>query len=400
MPSETSRADSPSGPAAPPRGKRRFRRLSAFWQQVTEGARLGTLWDQFKSEARSSYGLYSREVDWEAVGRRPRWKRPFRAAWALFIALLMKLPPSRRVLLLLAVALMAWPSVEVAGRQSFTVHFFGFGTVLLFVLLALELADRVTMKRDLEIAREIQQMLVPAAPPEVPWADLAFATRPANTVAGDYYDAFLRASDGAPGAAPLLIVTADVAGKSVPAALLMATFQASLRALAALPGSLFDMVAGLNRYACAHSLGGLRFTTAFFAQLDGETGSLEYVNAGHNAPVLRRASGAMERLDVGGLPLGIDLESGYRVGQVTLERGDLLVVFTDGMIEAVNRLGVEYGEGRLIAKLQAAYGASAGAVLQSLMGDVNLFVGETPQHDDITCLVLRLPPDQARNERP
>jgi phosphoserine phosphatase RsbU/P len=393
MPSEAARADSPPGSPAPRRGKRRFRRLSAFWQQVTEGARLGTLWEQFKSEARSSYGLYSREVDWEAVGRRPHWKRPFRAAWALFIALLMKLPPSRRVLLLLAVVLLVWPPVEVgSGGHPFTAHFFGLGTLLLFVLLALELADRVTMKRDLEIAREIQQMLVPAAPPQLPWADLAFATRPANTVAGDYYDAFLRSTDGTPGAAPLLIVTADVAGKSVPAALLMATFQASLRALAALPGSLSDLVAGLNRYACAHSLGGLRFTTAFFAQLDGETGSLEYVNAGHNAPILWRASGSMERLDVGGLPLGIDLETRYRAGQMTLERGDLLVVFTDGVIEAVNRQGVEYGEGRLLGKVQGSYGASAGAVLQSLMADVNLFVGETPQHDDITCLVLRLPP--------
>jgi len=182
---------------------------------------------------------------------------------------------------------------------------------------------------------------------------------------------------------------ADVAGKSVPAALLMATFQASLRALAALPGSLLDLVVGLNRYACAHSLGGLRFTTVFLAELDGPTGSMEYVNAGHNAPILGRASGSFERLAVGGLPLGIEGAAEYRSGRVTLDGGDLLVVFTDGLVEAVNRLGAEYGEERLLARLRSAPGGSADAVLEALMTDVNRFVGETPQHDDITCLVLR-----------
>jgi phosphoserine phosphatase RsbU/P len=362
---------------------------------VTEGAELATLWAQFRAEARSSYGLYSREVDWEAVGRAPRWKRPFRAAWALFVAMLMKLSPSRRVLLLLAVALLVWPPVVVAGRQNFTVHFFGFGTLLLFVLLALELADRVTMKRDLEIAREIQQMLVPAKPPEIAWADIAFATRPANTVAGDYYDAFFRPANGAPGPSSsdtdrLLVVMADVAGKSVPAALLMATFQASLRALAAVPGSLSDLVAGLNRYACAHSLGGLRFTTAFFAELNGATGSLEYVNAGHNAPILLRGSGNVERLEAGGLPLGIGLETGYTAGHLALQPGDLLVVFTDGVIEAVNGVGADYGEERLLGRIRASAGASSDAILRSLMADVDLFAGQARQHDDITCLVLRL----------
>ena len=162
------------------------------------------------------------------------------------------------------------------------------------------------MKRDLEIAREIQQWLVPHSPPALPGVDIAFATRPANTVAGDYYDAFERPS--APAAASparLLLVVADVAGKSVPAALLMATFQASLHTLAAVPGPLDELVRALNRYSCAHSLGGLRFTTAFFAELDAAHRSLTYVGAGHNAPVLRRADGRIERLTEGGPPLGI-----------------------------------------------------------------------------------------------
>src|SRR5712692_5260962 len=208
-------------------------RMRDFWQRVTEGLQLEDLWTQFKSEARASYGFYSQDVDWEAVNRATQWQRPFYIARALFWALILKLSPARRVLLLLAIAMLLFSGMNV--RRDFGI----LGTLTLFLLLVLELADRVTMKRDLVIAREIQQWLVPEAPPAVPGVDIAFATRPANTVAGDYYDAFLRPLPSRDsGSQPLLIAVADVAGKSVPAALLMATFQASLRALTATPATL------------------------------------------------------------------------------------------------------------------------------------------------------------------
>jgi hypothetical protein len=140
-----------------------------------------------------------------------------------------------------------------------SLSFYG-GTALL-ILLALELADRVTMKRDLEIAREIQGWLMPAAAPQLPGVDIAFVTRPANTVAGDYYDAFLLPQSSQADGPRLLVAVADIAGKSVPAALLMATLQASLRTLAALPGNLSELMERLNRYACSQNLGGRRFTT-------------------------------------------------------------------------------------------------------------------------------------------
>jgi sigma-B regulation protein RsbU (phosphoserine phosphatase) len=264
----------------------------------------------------------------------------------------------------------------------------------LFLLLALELADRVTMKRDLEIAREIQQWLVPAQPPVIAGMDIAFATRPQNTVAGDYYDAFLRPLPSRGASNPsLLIAVADVAGKSVPAALLMATFQASLRALAATPASLDEIVAGLERYARAHSLEGLRFTTAFLAEINPDASEMCYVNCGHNYPILRRASGEIERLSIGGPPLGTPLftenETPYPSGRTQLEPGDLLFIFTDGVVEAVNETGEEYGEARLIPCVNPI-GASAADVLSRVMTDVNNFVGYARQHDDITALVLRV----------
>jgi sigma-B regulation protein RsbU (phosphoserine phosphatase) len=396
---ESSQTSAPGGwsrRARRPNWNRKWRgNARDFWNRISQGIEIQELWAQFRAEARESYELYSKEVDWDYVHGAPRWKRHSRAASALFWAVLMKLSPSRRVLLLIALALVvlaftrivpfAWP-LAIAALLS---------------LIVLELADRVIMKRDLEIAREIQSWLVPKNPPEIPGVDIAFATRPANTVAGDYYDAFLRpgATDGSPpsagvGAASeerLLLVVADVAGKSVPAALLMATFQASLRTLAAAPIPLYELVARLNEYACAHSLGGLRFTTAFFAELQLATLELNFINAGHNPPILRRPSGEIARLEDGGLPLGIQADARYDIGAVQLGRGDLLAVLTDGVVEAENERGEEYGESRLLELLKVNTAGSASGELRRLMTALDVFVGAARQHDDITCLLLRTP---------
>jgi sigma-B regulation protein RsbU (phosphoserine phosphatase) len=365
----------------------RFRRSRAFWGRVTEGLALQQLWGQFFSEAKASYHLYSEDVDWEEIGqRRGRFRRVLRSIWAMFLAMLMKLSPSRRVLLLVAIVLLAFNVHNIWGAL---------GVAILFILLAVELADRLTMKRDLEIAREIQEWLVPEHPPSVPGVGIAFATRPQNTVAGDYYDAFLRPLPSRDsGTRSLLIAVADVAGKSVPAALLMATFQASLRALTATPATLDEIVTGLDRYCRAHSLEGRRFTTAFLAEVDSTTHEMLYVNAGHNDPILRRASGKIERLSSGGPPLGLPLfteaEVPYLSGRVQLQPDDLLFIFTDGVIEAVDERDAEYGEARLLSCIQNAPPESVNETLKRVMADVNAFAGNARQHDDITCLLLRV----------
>ncbi|HEY4878120.1 MAG TPA: SpoIIE family protein phosphatase [Candidatus Acidoferrales bacterium] len=376
----------------------RRQRVRGFWERVTDGLRIDELWGQFKSEAKAGYGLYSGDVDWEPIDQeKSRFKRARLSAWALFQAMLMKLSPARRVLLLVAVVLvLANPDIRLGrggGEADFGLGWIGI--IILFVLLALELGDRVTMKRDLEIAREIQQWLVPSEPPKIPGVDIAFATRPQNTVAGDYYDAFLRPALSASAKSPsLLTVVADVAGKSVPAALLMATFQSGLRTLSATPASLDEIVVGLDRYARAHSLEGRRFTTAFLAEIDPENWAMRYVNAGHNDPILRRASGQIERLASGGPPFGIplftDSEIAYVSGSVQLFPGDTLFVFTDGVAEAINERGEEFGESRIISSITSSPADTAQVILNRVMSDVNSFVGFARQHDDITALVLRV----------
>jgi sigma-B regulation protein RsbU (phosphoserine phosphatase) len=355
-------------------------RLKAFWASLSEGLSLQELWSQFRRETRSSYRLYASELEGrfdQTPGRR-RWTRMVRE---LFWAMLMKLSPPRRICLLLALVLILW---------GFTTERHGYalvGSLAVLGLLGLELADRVAMKRDLQIAREIQSWLVPQAAPQVEGVDIAFATRPANTVAGDYYDAFLRPAPE-PAGPRLMLVVADVAGKSMPAALLMATFQSSLRTLVQETLPLTDVIRRLNRYCCDHSLEGRRFTTAFVAELDCATGSLAYVNAGHNAPVLRRADGSLETLKAGGLPLGIDAAAAYESGRVTLGRGDVLLVYTDGVVEAQNLQTEEFGEARLDALMRGPRAANAGQTLASLMAAVDAFTGEAARYDDVTALVL------------
>ena len=364
-----------------------------FWLRVTEGLAVQQLWSQVVKDARSSYRLYSAGLgDLQTKGSRPR--RGWQITKALFWAILEKLTPARRVLVLAGLILLFFSSggfsyTNQAGHvEIFEIDFHVLGGLLLLLVLLLELADRVVMKRDLEIAKEIQAWLLPGAPLQIPGYQIAYATRPANTVAGDYYDVILR-----PGKTRsddrILFVVADVAGKSIPAAMLMATFQASLRTLTTTGVALADLVAGVNRYTCSNSQGGVRFTTAFFAELDPATGDVTYVNAGHNVPILRKSSGAVERLEAGGIPVGIFPESPYQMGTTRLESGDWLVIFTDGIVEAVNAKGEEYGEPELIRLVDRGSGSAPAELLRSLLAELDRFVGNTPQHDDMTCLLLK-----------
>ena len=383
----------PAEPASAPRLPFRVR-LQRFWRRVTEGMELTQLWSQFETEARASYRLYSRDVAAKTPEGLTRRGHRLHVVKEFFWAVLEKLSPARRVLLLAALVMLVFPSsgftYHDAGHELHVVeldlHFWG--GLLLFLLLMLEIADRVVMKRDLQIAREIQTWLLPGAPPQIPGISIAYTTRPANTVAGDYYDVFPR-----PGKTNeenrVVFTVADVAGKSIPAAMLMATFQASLKTLSTAQVALPELVANMNKYACSNSQGGLRFTTAFLAEYDAARRVLTYINAGHNNPILRRSTGLIERLDVGGLPLGIQSEAKYESASVTLAPGDWLIIFTDGLVEAVNAHDEEFDEPRVLSALEAGVSTTPKELLDRLMASLDLFVGATPQHDDVTCLLVK-----------
>jgi sigma-B regulation protein RsbU (phosphoserine phosphatase) len=368
-------------------------RLKKFWQRVTDGMKLNELWKQFQADARSSYRLYSQDVDSTRTAGVSKRKHFFNVARQFFWAMLEKLTPARRVLLLLALVFL-FTNIGGSGQDNTgaaRVFWFSgsfWGGLLLLVLVILEVADRVVMKRDLQIAKEIQVWLLPASPPAVPGLEIAFATRPANTVAGDYYDVFARPGSASSGET-FLIAVADVAGKSIPAAMLMATFQASLKTLCTTPGPLVELVGRMNTYASSNSQNGRRFTTTFIAEYDPASRALSFVNAGHNNPILRRQSGNIERLQIGGVPLGILENAPYESGSVILQSGDWLVIFTDGVVEAENQQQEEYGEARLFGVLQAGLTYAPAALLNHILSDLDRFVANAPQHDDVTLMLLR-----------
>lgn len=369
-------------------------RAKQFWQRVTEGMELNQLWSQFRKDAHSSYRLYSQDVDPTRMEGASHSHHFFGVAKQFFWAIVEKLTPARRVLLLLALVLIIVPGGEwtLITRSHevkvFALDFHFWGGLLMFVLLVLEVADRVVMKRDLQIAKEIQAWLLPSQPPSVPGLEIAFATRPANTVAGDYYDVFARAT-AEPGSNTFLIAVADVAGKSIPAAMLMATFQASLKTLSSTHGPLTELVARMNRYACSNSQRGRRFTTAFIAEYEPLSRRLIYVNAGHNNPILRRRTGSIERLEAGGVPLGVMEDAAYESGESILQPGDWLAIFTDGVIEAENTQQQEYGEARFIGMLHSGVMTTPDVLLDSILTDLDRFAGNAPQHDDVTCVLMR-----------
>ncbi|MGO9009914.1 MAG: PP2C family protein-serine/threonine phosphatase [Bryobacteraceae bacterium] len=371
------------------KGKPRlWAKLRAFWQRTSDGLNARQLWAQFRRETRSSLNLYSAETgrnlgeEWSArKGRR-------RVLAAVAGAIYDRLTPVRRVLLLVALVLLVIPGGIESGGSRLRISFNSTPSALiLVVVLVLELSDRVGLKRDLEIARDIQRMLLPEKPPALPGLDIAFATQAANTVAGDYYDAFLRPNTGD---SRLLLIVADVAGKGIPAGLLMAAVETGFHTLAADPVPLVELAARLNRAMCERSGGGRHLITAFIAELDNSTRTLIWVNAGHNPPLLRRSGGALERLEAGGLPLGAFPVSRYESGRSELGPGDVLCIYTDGVIEALDQSGAEYGEDRLATLVGALGTTGAAASLSRIFESVNQFASGVPQYDDITCLVLRV----------
>jgi sigma-B regulation protein RsbU (phosphoserine phosphatase) len=247
------------------------------------------------------------------------------------------------------------------------------------------MAQRERLNRELEIAREVQQHLFPQRLPPVLGLDYCGQCRSAREMGGDYYD-FLELSDGRLG-----IAIGDVSGKDVSAALLMASLQASLRALAPVvhdPAALMERVNGLVRQASASN----RYVTLFYAQYDPLSRSLTYVNAGHNPPVVLRncaASHQVFRLDVGGPVIGL-LPYRYQQGVFSHEVGDLLVLFTDGVSESMNSREEEWGEDRLIEFAKTCHGLPAPEAMRRIMTAAEAFAAGAPQHDDMTLALLRV----------
>ena len=244
--------------------------------------------------------------------------------------------------------------------------------------------ERQKLEDELLIAQEIQRDLLPEQLPTIPGFEIAAANIPSKQVGGDYYDVLARKGN------EFVIAIGDVSGKGVPAALLMANAQAALRALSPSADSLSEITGRMNDLAAANTRGGSKFITFFWGVLNATTKSLEYVNAGHNPPIVLRTNGSIEYLDKGGLILGVlPTMTPYEQAGVRLDRGDVLVLYTDGVSEAMNAEGEDFTEERLLEVLRRLRTASASDILKGLLTAVEAHAGSHPQSDDITALILR-----------
>lgn len=234
--------------------------------------------------------------------------------------------------------------------------------------------------QEYEEAREIQERLLPKQIPQVPGLEISGSSRPARIVGGDYFDVF-RLSERRLG-----LCVGDVAGKGMPAALLMANLQAVVKALATDDISPETLVAKANRVMWVNTTED-KFITLFYALVDAERRTLQFTNAGHNAPVLTRQDGTQVRLEEGGLIVGAFQESVYTQGQIDLRPGDRLVMFTDGITEAVNGEEEEFGDPRLVDACLRGRQLSAEALHRSLFDIVTEFCGGEFE-DDATVVVV------------
>jgi sigma-B regulation protein RsbU (phosphoserine phosphatase) len=248
-------------------------------------------------------------------------------------------------------------------------------------LAEIEQAERI-MQRDLSQAAEIQGGMLPQGAPQVDGADLAGFNVPCRTVGGDYYD-FFTYPNGRVG-----LALGDVSGKGMPASLMMMALHARVQVLAEDPGDLAAFMTRLNKATCAKCPSN-RFITFFFCVLDADTGEVAFANAGHNPPIVVRASGEAFMLEGGGPVLGILSIAPYSEMHTHLDRGDMLVLYSDGVTEANNPNYDEFGEERFTETLKAHRTEPATAIVEAVMRSLAEFTAGAPQADDITLVVAR-----------
>ena len=380
----------------------RASRLNTFLDSYTKDLTADDLQRLFTRDTRDAYRFFTRGIDADALARMPWHKRIVAEARVLFVAFSMKLSPARRVVfggaLLLAIVGLAslfrgfgmieigrlpFVSIGVPGpvfRTGTWSLLFAFGLMNLLVLL--EVADRLSLKNDLEIARDIQQAMLPSGVFSASGVETVGLSRPANTVGGDFYD-ILPLGDGR-----LVVAVGDVVGKGSPAALLMALLLAMMRTLVDEQLEPAALVTRLNVQVCRHAPAS-RFITLFYGVYEPATGALTYVSAGHVPPLLLRRDGSCERLSEGGIALGMFERSTYSTGRAMLQADDLVAVYSDGITEAENQAGRPFDEIGLETALRAHTGDTLSAIGAGVVAAVERYTDEKRFADDLTVLLLR-----------
>jgi serine phosphatase RsbU (regulator of sigma subunit) len=381
-------------------------RWQAFVDTYTRDLTADDMQRLFTREARDAYRFFTRHLDPEALKHLPRHKRVLAHLRAVFLAFTMKLSPARRMLYAIALVLAAIGLISLfrgIGIVRVATLPFGVGVgfpgplfrqgtyallsafVLMNLLVLLEVADRLSLKNDLEIARDIQQAMLPSGLYTAPGIETLGMSRPANTVGGDFYD-IIALDDGR-----VVIAVGDVAGKGSPAALLMALLLAMMRTLVDERLDPAALVERLNVQVSRHAPG-TRFITLFYGVFDPRSGAFTYVNAGHTPPLLlrgRAAGDGCERLLEGGIALGMFDQSRYTAGSVTLNPDEIVAIYSDGITEAEDPAGRPFDEAGLEAVLRSNRSRDIAGIGDAVVRAVERYTDNTKFADDLTILLLR-----------
>lgn len=368
-------------------------RLESFVRSYTAGMNSRDLQRLFQRDAANVYAVLTREHARDPEPKRgfKRWLHRTRLA---FLGLSYKLTPARRLLFAVAIIFLMLGltqdiEISVGGEKTqilidFSPIWFMASVLSLVYLLALELVDRVRVRDELEVARELQAALLPREMPVVKSWAFAHSYRTANEVGGDYYD-LMPLPDGR-----VALIVGDASGHGMGAGLVMAIANATLKTALDLDPSPERVVTLLNR--TIWRIGTNRtFMSIFYAVLTPETGHMEYTCAGHPFPLLRRADGRIEELGCGGLPLGMRETLPVKAETVQLQPGDLLAFYTDGLAEAVDAYDRAFSYERIAALLQEGGGPQA--VHDHILATFDRHMMDGPLRDDLTLMILaRLPP--------
>lgn len=368
--------------------KRRSReRVPEFLREYTAGLEKRDLRRLFERDLARAYSVLTRDQPAEAHPQDPGGV--FTRAKQLFLGVSYQLSPARRLVFGLSIVAAIVGLLQIRfdiDHRSF--HFSVDSSPLLFAasflgllyVLAVELVDRVLVRDELQVARQLQRDLLPTDGPILPGWSFAHSYRPAHEIGGDYFN-FLPLPDGR-----LAIAIADASGHGMAAGLLMAIANATLHTALDVDPEPERVVALLNRMLCR--TGDRRaFLSLFYALLDPVTGAMTYSCAGHPFPLLRRADGSIEELGSGCLPLGIRQPMAVEVRSTTLGPGDRLLLFTDGLPEAIPlEKGTAFGFDRLSALL--AEGGDPQTIHQRIIAALESHLAGDPIHDDVTLVVV------------
>ncbi len=339
----------------------------------------------FKQDLKRLYRFYLDEERRAQLAAMGRIRRTFKLLVWLLKSLLAKLSPGRRLALFasLVMCFLGKFRFVLPDGDVVRIHFLPGGYVILLLVFMLELMEKVAARDEIEIARQVQLALLPRTHPQPGGWSLWSFMQPANDVGADLVD-YIDLPGGRLG-----VVLGDVAGKGLGAALLTAKLQATLRALSLDGRPLSDLGAQLNSILHRDGIDN-RFATLFYFEVDPAAGRLRYLNAGHNPPFVLRMSGT-ESLEASAIPLGMLEGTAYREGELRLDPGDALVVYSDGLTEARNAADEEYGAERLRALLPRLRGLTAEQVVQRVTGEVTSFLGGERPHDDLSVVALVRP---------